>query len=172
MFVFRCSMFDVFFPNICRLRHLSADRLDDLIRADEELQFHLFELAGAEGEVSRVDFVPERLAHLCDAEGHLLPRRFEHVLELGEDGLRGFRAEISDALGILDWTDVGLEHQIELLGWCKKAAAFVAVVGAVFYFLGTLVTRHGVRNAALSIILFCDFSRAVGRLCWGSRTAN
>ena len=164
MFGVRCSRFGVFFPNICRVRHLPADRLDDLIRADEELQFHLFELAGAEGEVSRVDFVAERLADLRDAERNLLTRNFEDRFELREDGLRGFRAEISDALGILDWTDVGLEHQIELLGWCKKAAAFVAVVGAVFYFLRTLVTRHGVRNAALSIILFCDFSRAVGRL--------
>src|SRR5437016_11270263 len=135
-------MFDVFFPNICRVRHFPADRLDDLIRADEELQFHLFELAGAEGEVSRVDFVAKCLADLANAERNLLTRNLENGFELSEDGLRGFRAEIGDVLFAFNRADVGFEHQVELLWWCKKAAAFVAVVGAVFYVLGTLATQR------------------------------
>ncbi len=37
----------------------------------EELQLHLLELAGTEGEVARGDLVAEGLAHLADAEGQL-----------------------------------------------------------------------------------------------------
>src|SRR5271155_76928 len=42
-----------------------------LIRLDEVLHFHLFELAGAKDKILRRDFVAERLAHLRDAERQL-----------------------------------------------------------------------------------------------------
>ena len=74
----------------------AADGFDDFIRLDEKFQFHLLELARAEGEIARRDFVAERLADLRDAERDFLPRRFQHIFELRENRLRGFGAEISD----------------------------------------------------------------------------
>jgi hypothetical protein len=72
-----------------------ANFLDHLVRADEELQFHLLELARAEGEVARVDLVAKRLADLANAERHFLARGFQHVLELHEDGLRRLGTQIA-----------------------------------------------------------------------------
>ena len=42
------------------------------VRLDEELHFHLLELAGAENEVARGDLVSEALADLADPERRLL----------------------------------------------------------------------------------------------------
>ena len=91
---------------------------------DEELQFHLLELAAAEREIARIDLVAERLADLRDAERHLLARHAEDVVELRENDLRGFGAEIGDAGAVLDRADERLEHQIELarLGELVRAA--------------------------------------------------
>src|SRR5919107_323976 len=86
-----------------------------LVRAwlDEELHLHLFELAGAEDEVSWCDLVPERLADLGYPERHLYPAGLEHVLEVDEDPLRRLGPQISQILRGLDGTHVGLEHQVE-----------------------------------------------------------
>ena len=91
---------------------------------DEKFQFHLFELARAEGEIARVNFVAERLADLCDAEGNLLARDAEHVLKLREDDLCGLGTKIRDAAGFFDGADVSFEHEIKLarLGEVVRAA--------------------------------------------------
>ena len=47
--------------------------LHAFVRVAEVFDFHLLELAGAEGEIARVDFVPEGLADLGDTEGDLQP---------------------------------------------------------------------------------------------------
>ena len=62
----------------------------------EELDLHLLELARAEGVVARVDLVAKRLADLGDAERQLEPRAVEDVLEVDEDALGGFGAEVGD----------------------------------------------------------------------------
>src|SRR4029079_18236358 len=62
-------------------------------RLDEELHFHLLELARAEDEVSGRDLVPERLADLRDAERHLLTRRLLDVEEVHVRALRGLGAD-------------------------------------------------------------------------------
>ena len=46
--------------------------------------------------------------------GGLRPRRGDHVGEVDEDALRGFRAQIVQALIGLDGAEVGLEHHVEL----------------------------------------------------------
>ena len=79
-------------------RHAAGDGFDDFVRLDEKFQFHLLELARAEGEIARRDLVAERLADLRDAERHFLPRGFQHIFELRENRLRGFRAEIGDVV--------------------------------------------------------------------------
>ena len=95
------------------LRHVAGGGLHGLVRPDEELQFHLLELARAEGEVARGDFVTKGFAHLADAERHFLAGRFQDVLELGKDGLCGLRAKVGDVLFVRDRADVGFEHQVE-----------------------------------------------------------
>lgn len=83
---------------------------------DEELHFHLLELARAENEVARGDLVAKALAYLADAEGRFLARGRHHVGEVDEDALRGLRTQIVQALLGLDRTQVGLEHHVEFAG--------------------------------------------------------
>src|SRR5262245_53662497 len=82
----------------------------------EELELGLVELARAEGEVSRRDLVAEGGACVADAEGHLDARRVHDVLELDEDALSGFGAEVGLVVLGRGGADVGLEHQVELAG--------------------------------------------------------
>ena len=58
---------------------------------DEEFHFHLLELAGAEDKVSRSDFVAETFSHLADAEWRLHSGSVQHVVEVDENTLSGFR---------------------------------------------------------------------------------
>src|SRR5882672_3128606 len=67
----------------------------------------------AEREVPRIDLVAERLTDLADAERHTDSRRVAHVLEVHEDSLRRFRAQVRDARIVLERADVRLEHQVE-----------------------------------------------------------
>src|SRR6266536_1237247 len=117
MFRVRWSMVDV--RNLRRARHFAANCFDCFVRPDEKLELHLLELARAESEVARVDLVPKCLSDLANTEGHFLARRFEHVLELRENGLGGLGTEIRDVFFALDRTDVGFEHQIELARRCE-----------------------------------------------------
>ena len=81
---------------------------------DEELHLHLLELPGPEDEVARRDLVPERLAHLTDAEGRLLPAGLHHVGEIDEDALGGLRAQVVQAGLVLDRAQIGLQHHVEV----------------------------------------------------------
>src|SRR5271154_5951844 len=96
--------------------------LDDFVRLDEKFQFHLLELARAEGEIARRDLVAERLADLRDAERDALPRRFQNIFELRENRLRGFGAEISNAVFAFNRTDISFEHQVEWPRFSQKGA--------------------------------------------------
>ena len=105
-------------------------------RLAEEFQLHLLELARAEGEVARRDFVAEGLADLRDAEGHLAARGALHVLEVDEDALRRLGAQIDLRLAVLGHALKGLEHHIELADGRELAFAAAraghAVAGDVF----------------------------------------
>src|SRR6266516_1647077 len=93
---------------------------------DEELHLHLLELAVAKDEVARRDLVAEALPYLRDPERELAARDGRHVVEVDEDALGRLWSQIGDRRGVLDRTDVGLEHQVELprLG---EGAALAAV---------------------------------------------
>ena len=95
---------------------------------DEELHLHLLELAGAEDEVARGDFVAERLADLGDAEREFGARGGEDVVEVDEDALRGFGAQPHLARGVLNGSGERLEHQVEQ----TRGGEGGAVVGALF----------------------------------------
>ena len=60
----------------------------------EELQLHLLELPGAEGEVAGGDLVAEGLADLAHAEGQLAAGGALDVDEVDEDALGGLRPQI------------------------------------------------------------------------------
>ena len=85
----------------------------------EELQLHLLELTGAEGEVARGDLVAESLAHLAHAEGQLAAGGALDVLEVDEDTLGSLGTQIHGVLGVLGDTLEGLEHQVKLTDVCK-----------------------------------------------------
>ena len=92
----------------------------------EVLHLHQLELAQAEDEVARGDLVAKSLALLGDAEGQAAPRRVDHVGEVDEHALRGLGTE-PDLRGVLlDRTDEGLEHEVELPRRGERAAAFRA----------------------------------------------
>ena len=80
---------------------------------DEEFEFHLLELAAAEGEVPWRDFVAERLADLRDAEWNLDPAGVDDVVEVGEDSLGGLGSEVGLRTLVANRAAVGLEHQVE-----------------------------------------------------------
>ena len=104
-----------------------------LARVHEVLHLHLLELAGAEDEALGGDLVAERLAHLRDAERHLEAARLQHVLEVHVAALRGLRAQVDHAAGVLHRAEVGAEHQVELprRGQLPLAALRAAALGIV-----------------------------------------
>ena len=97
-----------------RCWHQYSYQLLALVRRHEVLHLHLLELTGAEHEVAGRDLVAERLADLGDAEGRLLPRGLEHVLEVEEHALRRLGPQVHLVPGALHRAGVGLEHEVEL----------------------------------------------------------
>ena len=147
-----------------RLRDRAANGFDRFIRLDEKFQFHLLELTRAKGEIARLDFVAKRFADLANAERHFLARDFQHVLELREDGLRGFRPEISDVVLALHRPDVGLEHQVERTR--LRSAGAVFRIESEWSFPPARCVRPSssrVRQSALAGKIVGHFARALRR---------
>ncbi len=80
----------------------------------EEFQFHLLELTHAEDEVTGRNLIPEGLADLRDAGRQLFSGGPHGVLEVHEDTLSSFRAQVDLVGAVLVHTGKGLEHQIKL----------------------------------------------------------
>ena len=80
----------------------------------EELELHLLELTGAEGEVAGCDLIAERLTDLADAEGDLLPGCSLDIFEIDKNTLSSLGTQIDGRAGILGDTLEGLEHQVKL----------------------------------------------------------
>ena len=97
----------------------------------EELQLHLLKLAGAESEVSGRDLVAEALADLRDAEGDFAAGGALDILEVDEDALRRFRAQIHFAGRVLRHALERLEHHIEFANVRKIASAAAGAGDAV-----------------------------------------
>ena len=93
----------------------------------EVLDFHLLELARAEGEIARVDLVAERFAALRDAEGQFHPVGVQHVLVLAENRLRGLGPQIGDL--VAGGTKIRLQHQVELAGLGEERAVVRVELG-------------------------------------------
>ncbi len=81
---------------------------------DEELHFHLLELAHAEDELTGDDLVAEGFANLGNAEGNLHAARFLDVEEVDEDALGGFGTEVEGVAVVDDGAHLGGKHEVEL----------------------------------------------------------
>jgi hypothetical protein len=66
-------------------------------RFDEEFHLHWFELTGTENEVARRDLIAEGLSDLTDAERRALTRGGHNVLEVHENALCCFGAQVVQA---------------------------------------------------------------------------
>ncbi|CAB4541901.1 unannotated protein [freshwater metagenome] len=74
----------------------------------EKFHFHLLELASSEDEVSRCDFVSERLPNLANAKRRLHSRGAKNIGKVHKDTLRGFRTEVVQAFFGRDWAKKSL----------------------------------------------------------------
>ena len=90
-----------------------------LLGTTEVFDFHLFEFAGAKRVVAWVNLVAEGFPNLCNAEGKLLTRRFQNVLELHKDRLSGLRSQIHQILVAFEWPREAFEHQVECPGFSR-----------------------------------------------------
>src|SRR5579885_1334762 len=90
------------------------------------LQLHLLELTRAEDEVARRDLVAKAASDLGDAEGQLLARGSEHILEVDEHALRRLGPQVGDAALVLHRPYVGAQHHVEhaRLGELSHSATF------------------------------------------------
>ena len=86
------------------------------LRMAEELDFHLLELARAEGEVARRDLVAKALADLRDAERNADPRAVDHVLEVDEDALGRLGAQKGGPLFAAQRADMVLNIRLNSRG--------------------------------------------------------
>ena len=89
---------------------------------DEELDLHLFELAGPEGEVAGRNFVSEAFADLADPERKLLAGGLKNVREVDEDPLRRFGAKVDGRRRIFYGPELGRKHEVCGLRVRKDAA--------------------------------------------------
>ena len=88
--------------------------LGALVGRHEELHLHLLELARTEDEVAGRDLVAERLADLGDPERRLFPGELQDILEVDEDPLGRFGAQVDGRALLGDRAHVRLEHEVEL----------------------------------------------------------
>src|SRR5439155_25865703 len=89
------------FGNAQRMPPLHALRLPEFIpflrfiRMAEPLHLHLLKLARAENEIPRRDFIAKAFSNLRHTEWDFHARGVDDVLEVQEDSLSSFRAQIS-----------------------------------------------------------------------------
>src|SRR5260370_16800838 len=98
----------------------------------EELDLHLLDLPAAEGVIARVDLVAEGLASLSNSKRQFKPRAIEDVVEVDEDALSGFGAQVSNGRSVFQGSNVGLEHEIKLTRICERTGLFALGAGQLF----------------------------------------
>ncbi len=95
--------------------------LPGIVGMTEILHLHLFEFPGPEHELARGDLVAERLADLRNAERGTHTGGVDHILEVDEHPLGGFRSQECLCRGIGNGAGLGLEHQVELTRFGERA---------------------------------------------------
>ena len=131
--------------------------------AAEEFHFHLRELAGAECEVAGRDLVAERLADLRNTERKLFSRGDADQVEVHENRLACFGAEISDMFFVEDGADVCFHHQVEFARRRQISGTAVGAAGRVGHLIDTepclavFAVGHDVAEAVDMSGCFPDF---------------
>ena len=137
-----------------------------LAGTDEELHFHLLELAHTEDELPGHDLVAERLADLCDTERNLHAAGFLHIEEIDEDTLGCFGTEIDGAHTAVHIAELGAEHQVELahvgpvLGTGNRAGD-LAVDYDLAEFLEVVVVQ-GLGHPGMDFVIFGLAAQYIG----------
>ena len=126
-------------------------------RFAEKFKLHLLEFAYTEDKVSGRDFVSERLSYLPHSEGHAHTRRTLHVLEVDENSLAGFGAQVHGIYRVFGNALKGLEHEIELSYRGKVALA----AGGANYFVFCNKGLHGVIVHGLNFYVHAVFFAVV-----------
>ena len=102
-------------------------------RLAEEFAFHLLKFTDTEDKVARRDLIAEALSHLAYAEGDLFARGALDVVEVYEDALGGFRAEVEFIFCILRHALERLKHQVELADVRKVGGTAVRAFDVVLF---------------------------------------
>jgi len=132
-----------------------------VFRPAEIFDFHLFEFAGTESEVPRVDLIAERFSDLGDSERQFDAGTVQNVLILAENGLGRFRAQPARSVGIVfirGSSNGRLEHEVELTGFRQQRTVSRIVHGGIRYGFHALAFQlhilvRGILAGQLGIIL-------------------
>ena len=133
---------------------------------NEEFHFHLSELTGAEGEHSGCDFVTECFSDLSDTEGQLLAGCNTDLMEVDEDRLAGFCAEISNMIIIGNRTDMCFHHEVEFAGFGEVFGTAVGAFCGIFHLVDAMTgfaifaVAHDIAEAVDVTGCFPDFGVA------------
>ena len=125
-----------------------VEPLQRFVLMAEEFHFHLHEFAGAEREVSRIDFVTEGLASLRDTERQLLAGGDADRVEIDENRLAGFRTQPCDMLFIEYRADERLHHEVEFARFGQSLGAAVRAGRGVVHLIDAVAAFavHAVRH--------------------------
>ena len=134
-----------------------------VLRVDEEFHLHLVELPHPDHTLPGGDLVPVAPSGLHDPERELLPVVSVEVQEVDEDPLGGLGSEESDAGR--PGSDVGPEHQVEILHGSQLPAAFEADDIVVYERLVELLFGHDV---GVLVELLHQVVGAEGRAAFGT----
>ena len=103
------------------------------VRLAEELKLHLLKLSCSESEVSRSDFVSERLTNLSNTEWDFLSCCSCDVCKVYENTLSCFRSQVKLVFSVFCNTLESFEHKVKLSDVCKVCAAAVRACDFVFF---------------------------------------
>mmetsp|Transcript_25446 Transcript_25446/g.84160 ORF Transcript_25446/g.84160 Transcript_25446/m.84160 type:complete len:392 (+) Transcript_25446:484-1659(+) len=84
-----------------------------IVGRDEILDLHLLELARAEDEVARSDFIAKSFSNLSDTERNFSPCSLLHILEVDENALSRLRSQVGNRRSVAEGADLSLEHEVE-----------------------------------------------------------
>ena len=94
---------------------------------DEELHFHLLELAHPEDELPRNNLVAEGLADLSDAERQLHTAAFLDVEVVDENTLSCLGPQVDDAAFATNGAQFRFEHEVELANVCPISTSRIGI---------------------------------------------
>ena len=129
----------------------------------------MLEVTRSEREVAGGNFVSERFAYLTYAEGEFFTRGALNVVEVHENALCGFGAEINGACAIFGYADKSFEHKVELFDIGELFAAALRTANTLIF----NELSHFFKSPARGVIIGAVFKSVVVDkfICAGTRFA-